>query len=56
MLTQIPIVRPVPVVDVPEDVPTEAWTVKQIDAWAVAHGVDLAGAKTKAAKIGLINL
>ncbi len=31
----------------PEGAPVEAWTVKQLTAWAKAHEVDLGGAKSK---------
>ncbi|PZE34009.1 hypothetical protein DEJ21_14260 [Curtobacterium sp. MCSS17_006] len=37
-----------------ETVPSEVWTVPEIDAWADAHGIDLSGAKTKAEKLAVI--
>lgn len=37
-----------------ETVPSEVWTVAEIDAWADAHGIDLSGAKTKAEKLAVI--
>jgi len=37
-----------------ETVPSEVWTVAEIDAWADAHGIDLTGAKTKAEKLAVI--
>lgn len=37
-----------------ETVPSEAWTVPEIEAWADAHGIDLSGAKTKAEKLAVI--
>lgn len=41
-------------VDVPDGAPTESWTVPQLTAWAKAHGVDLAGAKTKAEVVAAV--
>lgn len=35
-------------------VPSEAWTVAEIEVWADAHGIDLAGAKTKPEKLAVI--
>lgn len=37
-----------------ETVPSEVWTVAEIDAWADAHGIDLTGAKTKPEKLAVI--
>lgn len=40
-----------PEVDV---VPTESWTLAEIDAWAGEHSIDLTGTKTKAEKLTVI--
>ena len=40
-----------PSVDV---VPSEAWTLAEIDAWADARSIDTASARTKAEKLALI--
>jgi len=37
-----------------ETVPSESWTVAEIEAWADAHGIDLSGAKTKPEKLAVI--
>ncbi|MFF2621295.1 hypothetical protein [Oerskovia jenensis] len=40
--------------DVPAGDPAESWTVPQLTAWAKAHEVDLAGAKTKAEIVAVV--
>ena len=37
-----------------ETVPSEVWTVAEIDAWADKRGIDLTGAKTKPEKLAVI--
>lgn len=41
-------------VEVPEGDPSDAWTVKQLDAYASREGVDVAGASNKAEKLALL--
>lgn len=41
-------------VEVPEGDPSEDWTVKQIDAYAAGHGIDLGDASNKADKLAVI--
>lgn len=41
-------------VEVPEGDPSDAWSVKQIDAYAADHGIDLSGASNKADKLAVI--
>ncbi|WP_030526609.1 hypothetical protein [Phycicoccus jejuensis] len=40
--------------DYPAGAPVTDWTHKQLDAYAVDHDVDLAGASTKAAKVAAL--
>ena len=37
-----------------ESVPSESWKASEIDGWAEARGIDLAGAKTKAENLAVI--
>jgi len=37
-----------------DTVPSDAWTAAEIDTWADARSIDLAGAKTKAEKLAVI--
>lgn len=37
-----------------EEQPSEDWSHAQLDAYAVAHNVDLSGAKTRAEKVAAI--
>lgn len=39
---------------VPEGVPTEDWTGKELDAFAAANGIDISKAKNKAEKVAAL--
>jgi len=41
-------------VTVPEGDPSDDWTVKQLDAYAADHGIDLSGASNKTEKLEAI--
>lgn len=43
-----PVTAAAPAVEVPDGEPSESWTVAQLEAYAAANGVDLAGASRKA--------